>query len=204
MPGKRGRGGAGPKARTYEQQRGSAALIEVMHAWEELSDEERLTWDTQASTRRQTGVNFFKQVNLRRARRGEELTRLPAPAAQCESKPVLKGLVIQNPAGRITLKLQLFRVPTTPRTVWASLPCNRGLSRPSSCPRLGWLPPPRDGASDITILYFGKHGERIEKRGLPLVGKRIFVRLRQEMDEGPNLYEQVRAVVPPPRGRARR
>jgi hypothetical protein len=31
-----------------------------------------------------------------------------------------------------------------------------------------------------------------------LVGKRIFVRLWQETDDGPNLYEQVRAVVPCP------
>ena len=45
---------------------------------------------------------------------------------------------------------------------------------------------------------FKKHGGYIKQHGLELVGKRIFVRIRPETDNGPNLYEQVKALVPGP------
>ena len=47
-------------------------------------------------------------------------------------------------------------------------------------------------------MYVTKHGEYIRRHGLQLEGKRIFVRIRQEVDEGVPLYEQVKAVVPTP------
>ena len=113
------------------------------------------------------------------------------PAKPYEAKPVLKRLVIRNRGDRITLKLELRRVPTVPTTVWGSRPCNRGLARPDKCPRLGWLLVSADVVIDITALYFNK-------QGMELVGKRVFIRTRQEMDDGANLFEEVQAVIPPP------
>ena len=52
-------------------------MTQVMRAWEELTDEERLTWNVTGKSRRMTGINLFKSVNLRRLRRGDELARLP-------------------------------------------------------------------------------------------------------------------------------
>ena len=52
--------------RSPAQRHGSAALVQVMRAWEALTDGERLVWRTDASTRRKKGVAFFKQINLRR------------------------------------------------------------------------------------------------------------------------------------------
>ena len=101
MPGRPGMGGRRRTARSPEQQEGSAAFIYVLKMWEELSDEERLAWNAQGSNRRSHGVNYFKTVNLRRARRGEELTRLPPPSKPYDPKPVLKRLVIRNRSGRI-------------------------------------------------------------------------------------------------------
>jgi hypothetical protein len=34
--------------------------------------------------------------------------------------------------------------------------------------------------------------------GLQLIGKRLFIRTRQEVDDGANLYERIKAVVPKP------
>ena len=174
-------------------------MTEVMKAWEALSDEERLTWDIAGKPQRMKGIHYFKQVNLRRLRRGEELARVPARSKPHDGRPLLKRVDIGNRDGRITLELELRRVPDAPRTVWASLPCNLGLKKPSSCPRLGWLPAPQSRWSEITKLYFANYGEYIKEHGLQLAGKRIFIRLRQETDDGPNLYEQVRAVVPQPK-----
>jgi hypothetical protein len=198
MPGRPGMGGRRQTGRSAEQQEGSAAFTYVMKMWEELSDEERLVWNAQGSNRRSHGINYFKTVNLRRARRGEELTRLPPPSKPYEAKPVLKRLVIRNRGDRITLKLELRRVPSVPTTVWGSRPCNRGLARPDKCPRLGWLLVPAVLLIDITALYFNKHARYIEQQGMELVGKRVFIRTRQETDDGASLFEEVQAVIPPP------
>jgi hypothetical protein len=107
-------------------------------------------------------------------------------------------LDIRNRGGRLTLELEFWRKPDGPRTVWASLPCNLGQKKPTSCPRLGWIPATQGRWCNITRLYLDKHGAQIKERGLQLVGKRIFVRLRLEVDEGVALFEQAKAKVPKP------
>ena len=205
MRGRPGRGGRRRKGPSAEQRQGSAAFTYVMKTWGALSDEEYLVWKVAAETRRTHGINYFKQVNLRRVRRGEELTRLPPQSKPYDGAPVLKRLIIRNRGGgRLTLELELRRVPAAPMTVWGARPCSRGVTKPDKCPLLGWIPAPEDGLSEITALYFMKHGAYIQKHGVELAGKRIFIRLRREMDDGADLYEEVNAVVPEPEGRARR
>ena len=193
-----------PRAvRSAAQQFGSAAFTEVMRAWEDLTDEERLTWRVEAKTRRTDGITYFKKVNLLRRRRGEELARVPPPRKPYDGNQVLKRLEIHNHAGRITLKLHLCRVPATLRTVWGAFPCNRGLEKPDKCPRLGWLPAPKNLVSEITALYYEKYAQRIWNSKTPLAGKRIFIRLREESDDQTKLYEGVAAIVPEPEPRAK-
>jgi hypothetical protein len=196
-PAKKGGGGEG---RSAEQQQGPAAMTQVMKAWEELTDLERLTWRVQGKNRRMEGINYFKTVNLRRLLRGEELARLPPLPKLFNAKPILKRLSIRNRGGRITITLELRRAPTEPITVWGARPCNRGLAKPHKCPRLGWLRVSASLVSNITRLYFKKHREYLIRRQVQLVGKRIFIRIRREVDEGANLYEEVHAVVPVPEG----
>ena len=173
-------------------------MIEVMRAWENLTDMERLAWRIYGQTQRRRGINCFKSVNLLRLRRGEELARIPPPPKPYDDNHLLKELEIHNYAGRITLKLHFYRLPTTPRTVWGAFPCNRGLEKPDKCPRLGWLPPLKDGVSNITALFYQKFGKRIWNSTAPLAGKRIFIRLRQETDDQTKLYEEIAAFVPEP------
>lgn len=177
-------------------------MAEVMMAWEDLTDEDRLAWRTAATNRRMEGVIYFKQVNLRRLRRGEALLRLPPVFKPYDGRPILKRLLILNRGGRLYLELELFRTPAMPTSVWGALPCNRGKAKPNKCPRLGWLPAAEDGVCHITGLYFQKHGEYLRAHGVYLVGKRIFIRTRLELDDGVALYEEVQAVVPPPQGQS--
>jgi hypothetical protein len=183
---------------TADQRRVRAAVPAVMKAWEGLTDEERLVWDVQGSNRRMKGISYFKKVNLRRFLLGQALLRVPPESRPYDPRPLLKGVDIRNREGRITIELELSRKPDAPRTVWASRPCNLGVKKPRRCPRLGWLPPLKGRWVEITAPYFKKHGDYIKQHSLQLVGKRIFVRLRLETDDGANLYEQVRAVVPKP------
>ena len=205
MRGRPGKGGRRRKGPSAEQRQGNAAFAYVMKTWGTLSDEEYLAWNVAAKTRRTHGINYFKQVNLRRARRGEELTRLPPQAKPYDGRPIIKRFIIRNRGGgRLTLELELRRVPTAPMTVWGSRPCSRGVTKPDKCPRLGWMTAPEDKVTDITAVYFMKHGPYIKQHGIELAGKRIFIRIRQETDDGADLYEEVKAVVPEPEGRARR
>ena len=198
MSGKRNADGRDRQKLSADPHQAPAAMTQVMKAWDQLTEEEYLTWRVAAKERRREGVNYFKSVNLRRLLRGDELARLPPPSEAFNAQRVLKGLKIRNWSGQITIELLLRRVLDQPMTVWASRPCNRGAGGPGKCPRLGWLQPRATLVRDITKLYFQKHRSYLIANQVQIVGKRIFVRLRYERDEGANLYEQVEAVVPPP------
>ena len=86
-------------------------MKQVVKAWEALRDEERLVWDVQGALRRMKGVNYFKQVNLRRLRRGDDLVRVPPQPKPLDAKPILKKLHISNRDGEITLELKLAGCP---------------------------------------------------------------------------------------------
>lgn len=196
MPRKRGKKASGSKGPSAAQRQGNAAVAYVMNAWEDLSDQERLTWRVQGKSLRTTRINYFKHINLRRARRGEELARVPPPFKPCDGRPILKALHIRSRGDWFTLHLELLRKPTTPMTVWGARPCNRGLEKPAKCPRLGWLPASQGGMIEITELYFQKHGKYVMQHWTQMAGKRIFIRVRREVDGGMDFYEEVWALVP--------
>jgi hypothetical protein len=195
-PRKPGRSGA--------QREWTAAVACASGAWELLTDAQRLEWNVAAETRRTSGHRYFVSVNARRFRDGQEMLTTPPKPEPPRTRRVLKQLVITNQRGRLTLKLEGSLPPNARFTVWGSRPCNQGISAYHKCPRLGPLPDPENGWSNISELYFQKHGAYIKANSVQTVGKRIVIRLRQEFDTGPAVYEEVRAVVPPPEGRARR
>jgi hypothetical protein len=167
--------------------------------WEWLTDQERLTWRVWGESRRRNGYNCFVAANVQRVRDRQPPARLPLPDAPPAENPVGE-LVITNRGGRIRLKLQVLRQPTAPISVWGSRPCNLGLANCKKCPQLGLLPPPKRGFTDITDLYFAKHAGYIDKQRMLLVGKRIFIRTRLELDGWPKMFKPVSAVVPGPVG----
>jgi hypothetical protein len=166
-------------------------------AWEWLTDEQRLIWNTAASTERTSGQRLFVKFNAPRLYADKKLlTELP------ERKPlspgrILRELVITNRRGRLTLKLRVSPAPGAQFTVWGSRPCNQGLSVCDKCPRLGPLPPAVGEWIDITALYFQKHGAYIKANGIQLTGKRIIIRVREESGAPAKVFEEVRALVPP-------
>jgi hypothetical protein len=60
MPSKGGMAPFGVQDRSAAEVAGSAALVQVMKAWDELTDLEFLTWNVAAKLRRVKGVNYFK------------------------------------------------------------------------------------------------------------------------------------------------
>jgi hypothetical protein len=198
MKRKSGQGRRPKMDRSTAQQNWNAAVGWASRAWEHLTDEQRLTWNVYAENQRTSGHRLFTGINARRLRDGKELLPLPPQFEPFSPSPLLKRLIITNRHARITLKLELSRVPEGSITVWASRPCSQGRKGCQKCPRIGPLPPSARGLHNITQLYFGKHGEYIARLGTQLIDKRIYVRIRQELDEGASVYQEVRAIVPPP------
>ena len=200
MARRQGQDGRRKRRRSTDQREWAATVGRASMAWEYLTDEQRRLWNVAANNWRMSGQRYFVKINARRIFDGQDvLTEPPGPGPR-ELKRVLKRFVITNRRGRIVLKLQVSPVRGARYTVWGSRPCNLGISRCFECPRLGPLPAPRDGWRDITESYFRKHGDYIVEHELPLVGKRIYIRVREERDDGPILYEEKRAVVPGPAG----
>ena len=189
-------------ARSADQREWNVALGMASKLWNILSEPQRLAWNARAKTRRSTGQKYCIPVNAPRFRdRLEPLREPPAPPTY-SGKKILKRFVIRNEGGQIALELELSHIPNVRVTVWGSRPCNPGISSGAKCPRLGELPSPEGGVSDITGLYVRKHWEYIQKHGVGFVGKRIFIQLRVELEGWGGLYESASAVVPPAEGRA--
>ena len=90
------------------------------------------------------------------------------------------------------------------QAVWGSCPCNLGISASYKRPRLGPLLPLENDLSNISALYFQKHGAYTEIKSVQVVGKRMVIRIPQKLDIGSRVEEEGRAVLPAPEGRARR
>lgn len=197
MPSKPRKPGRKP-ARSAAQRAWNGAVALASRAWEWLNDEQRITWNTQAGTHRTSGQRLFVKISARRLYDGKKLlTEYPAPTSFGPG-PHLKALVIINHRRRLTLKLRASPAPGGQFTVWGSRPLNQGISVCPWCPLLGPLPPAVGEWIDISDLYRRKHGRYLKANTLQLTGKRIIIRLREELDDGSKTVQEVRALIPPP------
>lgn len=73
--------------------------------------------------------------------------------------------------------------------VSASRPCNAGVTVGGKFCRIGLLPAPERGMSNITALYLAKFG-------LLPVGKKICIRVRQMNDYMGSVFQTTSAIVP--------
>jgi hypothetical protein len=165
------------KRRSAAQCEWTAAVAKASLHWRELTQQELLTWNVQASLRRMSGQRYQVQCNAGRIRDGLAPLRLPPRPAFYDPNGALKRVLIINQRGRVTLRVELRGVPTARITVWASRPLDRWVSRCYKCPRLGPLPAGDGPVRDFTALYVKRHGRLT-------VGKWFRLLLRQESGNG--------------------
>jgi hypothetical protein len=136
-----------------------------------------------------TGCQLFMKINANLAFVGMEPVNDPPADPQFGANPV-GNLTITNTRGVPALKLNVSAAPTRLTLVWGTAPCSAGVSFPGRFTFLGLLPDPVAGVSDIAALYVAKYG-------VPPVGKRIFIRTRQQINGWQDNPKQTTAVVPP-------
>ena len=145
-----------------------------------------------ARSRRRSGRrSFFKANSHRLALRQDLLTEPPGSGSVCPF-PIVR-LVITNHGGRIALKLRLASGRAEGVMVSASRPCNAGVTVGRKFCRIGLLPAPERGMSDITELY-------VARFDLPPVGKKIFIRVQQMHDYMGSMVQTTSAIVPDEEG----
>jgi len=128
------------------------------------------------------------KANSRRLAVGQDLLAWPPGPESFRPTPLVR-FVITNSGGRIALKLRVSGGPTEGVMVSASRPRNAGVMVWEKFVRIGLLPAPVGGMSDITRQYVAKHG-------VPPVGKKVFIRIQQMNDYVGNFVQIVSAVVP--------
>jgi hypothetical protein len=135
-----------------------------------------------------TWQTYFHKVNDPRAGFGQEVLMDPPPRGKFGRNPV-GGLIITNVGGEITLELEVSEPPSADIMVFGAKPCRRTVLKCFVCPRIGPLPAPVGGLSDITEQYVAKHGK-------PKAGERVFIRTRQYLDGPEDPFVETSAVVP--------
>ena len=198
MTGKQPKPGAGKKRSTAGQRRSRAEWSALSAAWNNLAEEQRQAWNEAARRNRRgggaahgqpdTGRRLFARANSRRFALGQDLLTDPPGPDSFRPMPIVR-LEITNDGGRIALKLRVSGGPTDGVMVSSWHPVSPGVMVWDKFVRIGQLPAPDGGMSDITRLYVAKYG-------VPPVGKKVFIRIQQLNDYVGNIVQVASAVVP--------
>ncbi len=190
----------GPRKKrpTAAQRRAREEWRALSEAWNDLTEEQRKAWNEKARQNRRggraaqgcprTGRRLFNKANSRRFALGQGLLKDPPGEDSFRPMPIVQ-LVITNSGGRIALKLRVPAGPTEGVMVSSWHPVSPGVTVWQKFVRIGLLPAPVGGMSDITRLYVAKYG-------VPAVGTKVFIRIQQMNDYVGNFVQIVSAVVP--------
>ena len=198
MASKQHKPGTRKKGPTADQRRAWAEMSILSAAWNNLTEEQRMAWNAETRTNRRGGLaareprrsgrRLFVKVNSRRFALWQDLLSDPAGAESYKPTAIVR-FVITNRGGRIALKLSVSNGPAEGVMVSSWHPVNAGVMVWKKFVRIGLLPAPEGGVSDITRRYVAKYG-------VPPVGKKVFIRIQQMNDYVGNIVQVCSAIVP--------
>jgi hypothetical protein len=183
---------------TDAQLRIRSFLRSVASQWRGLTQAQRDAWKEEASQHQSkarlgqsgplTGFQLYAKINCSLLIIGGEVVSAPPVAPVFDLLPV-SGLVITNADGVITLKLTTTETPPEGTMLWGAKPCSQGQNIGRNPVFLGTLNAPSNGAIDITAAYTGRYGS-------PAVGKKVFVKVNQNIGGWEDTPRQFWAIVP--------
>ena len=163
-----------------------------------LTQAQRDAWTAEASQHQSkarlgqsgplTGLQLYAKINCALLVIGSEVVMTPPAAPVFDLLPV-SGLTITNAAGVITLKLTTTGTPADGTMLWGAKPCSQGINAAPGVVFLGTLDSPVNNAIDITAAYTGKYGAHA-------VGKKVFVKINQNINGWEDVPRQFWAIVP--------
>jgi hypothetical protein len=184
--------------RTPSQVRARSDFGRISARWRKLTDAQRKAWIAAGKHTRSrsrlgqsgplTGFALFVKINCNLAATGLPQVDLPPDFPAFGPNPVGE-ISITNAGGVIEIKLSVTGNPAQLILVSGAAPCSEGVSVVDHFANLGVLPAPAGGFSIITELYVAKHG-------VPPVGTRVVIRVRQQVNGWDNYPMEVTAVVP--------
>jgi hypothetical protein len=185
--------------RTPAQVRARSDFGRISARWRTLTETQRKAWtatakDTPSRSRLGqsgplTGCALFVKINCNLAAIGLPQVDMPPDFPSFEQNPVGE-LSITNVGGIIEIWLSVAGTPVQPIIVSGAAPCSAGVSYVDHFANLGLLPAPTGGFSNITELYVAKYG-------VPPVGTRVVIRVRQQVNGWDDYPKAISAVVPP-------
>jgi hypothetical protein len=173
-------------------------LSSVASLWKQISEAQQDAWITAAGQEQSrptlgqsgplTGLQLFTKINATLLKLGEAVVSDPPAKPQFPQLPVT-ALEITNTAGTIALKLACSDDLELNTVVYGAPPQSAGTRRPITWRWLGICPTVSGGYSTITTLYSDEYG-------VPAVGSRIFVRVREHVDGWAGPEQIFQATVP--------
>jgi hypothetical protein len=183
---------------TDAQLRVRGFLRTVAASWSTLTQAQRDAWTAEASQHQSkarlgqsgplTGLQLYAKINCALLIIGSDVVSAPPASPNFGLLPVT-GLTITNAAGVITLKLATTDTPADGTMLWGAKPCSQGISTTSGVVFLGTLDSPVGNAIDISTAYKARYGS-------PTVGKKVFVRVNQNINGWEDVPRQFSAIVP--------
>ncbi len=185
--------------RTADQQRHRGNILAASRRWRTLSLEQHGTWRTLAANTsfvndkgQRVRLNCFKLFVSLNTRRAD--LNLPqydvAPAHPVFSDSPVKELAVIYREGKFTLMVRVEGTPEQLILVRGAKPVRSSAWRGQHFPFLGFLPPPKDGWSDITDLYVARYG-------VPKPNQAIWIRTCQHIDGFTDVPKTLRVRVSP-------
>jgi hypothetical protein len=186
------------KLGTAAQTHAWTSFGEASGMWGTLTDEQYEAWDEAAkkekrrrrwrAARRLTGQNLFTEINSHQAFLGL-LPFLYPPERPAFTLARLGPLLTGEGRGGVTLKLGVPQAPEGHVLVFGALPCSPGRRYCDKFSYLGLLPAQKEGVSEISTLYYERHG-------VPPPGSRVIILMQQQVNGWRDIPRRLDVVVP--------
>jgi hypothetical protein len=183
---------------TDAQMRIRGFLRSVASKWRGLTPEQRAAWMAEALQHQSkartgqsgtlSGFQLYTKINCSLLVIGGTVVLDPPAMPEFNPLPVT-GLVITNTGGVVTLKLTSTDAPPDGTMLWGAAPCSQGQNVSRHQVFLGTLDSPVNNAIDISTAYKGRYGS-------PAAGKKVFLRVRQNIHGWEDFPSQFSAIVP--------
>ena len=135
-----------------------------------------------------SGQQHLVAVNVSQFRVGEPALWTPPDPVVFGPSPVGQ-LTATNGENGVRLMLSVTGPVTEKIMVFGQAPCSAGRMKHRNVAYLGLLPPPKDGAVDITDIYVARYGE-------PKPGEKLFIVTRQQKNGWEDHDKVTNDIVP--------